>query len=31
VTNSPRILTLLAPYNVKAVLQGHTHIRETVV
>ncbi|HVO98113.1 MAG TPA: metallophosphoesterase [Bryobacteraceae bacterium] len=31
VTNSTQLLTLLASYNVKAVLQGHTHIRETVV
>jgi Icc protein len=31
VTNSIQVLELLAPYNVKAVLQGHTHIRETVL
>ena len=31
VTNASEILTLLANYNVKAVLQGHTHIRETVL
>jgi 3',5'-cyclic AMP phosphodiesterase CpdA len=31
VTNAPRILALVGPYKVKAVLQGHTHIRETVV
>lgn len=30
VTNSQAFLELIAPYNVKAVLQGHTHIRETV-
>jgi 3',5'-cyclic-AMP phosphodiesterase len=31
VTNSSEILNLLFPYNLKAVLQGHTHIRETIV
>lgn len=31
VTNSTQLLALLAAYNVKAVLQGHTHIRETVI
>ncbi len=31
VTNAREVLALLEPYNVKAVLQGHTHIRETVV
>jgi 3',5'-cyclic AMP phosphodiesterase CpdA len=31
VTNAPEVLGLLAPYNVKAVLQGHTHIRENVI
>jgi 3',5'-cyclic-AMP phosphodiesterase len=31
VTNSQEVLDVLHPYNVKAVLQGHTHIRETVV
>lgn len=31
VTNSREVLDVLAPYNVKAVLQGHTHIRETVI
>lgn len=30
VTNSGQILDLFAPYNVRAVLQGHTHIRENV-
>jgi 3',5'-cyclic AMP phosphodiesterase CpdA len=31
VTNSSEVLNLLFPYNLKAVLQGHTHIRETIV
>lgn len=31
VTNSQDVLSVLAPYNVKAVLQGHTHIRENVL
>ncbi|HYL35283.1 MAG TPA: metallophosphoesterase [Bryobacteraceae bacterium] len=31
VGNVRRVLELLWPYNLKAVLQGHTHIRETVV
>jgi 3',5'-cyclic-AMP phosphodiesterase len=31
VTNSVEVMNLLAPYKVKAVLQGHTHIRETVL
>jgi 3',5'-cyclic AMP phosphodiesterase CpdA len=31
VTNAPEVLAVLAPYNVKAVLQGHTHIRENVI
>jgi Icc protein len=31
VTNSPAFLALIEPYNVKVVLQGHTHIREEVV
>jgi Icc protein len=30
VTNAQAVLKVLEPYNVKAVLQGHTHIRETV-
>jgi 3',5'-cyclic AMP phosphodiesterase CpdA len=30
VTNAAKVLDLIQPYNVKAVLQGHTHIRETV-
>jgi Icc protein len=30
VTNSRDVLNLLWPYNLKAVLQGHTHIREIV-
>jgi 3',5'-cyclic AMP phosphodiesterase CpdA len=30
VTNSQEVLEILHPYNVKAVLQGHTHIREKV-
>jgi 3',5'-cyclic-AMP phosphodiesterase len=31
VTNAQDVLSILAPYNVKAVLQGHTHIRESVI
>jgi 3',5'-cyclic AMP phosphodiesterase CpdA len=31
ITNAPEVLEVLKPYNVKAVLQGHTHIREKVV
>lgn len=31
VDNSQQVLSILAPYNVKAVLQGHTHIRESVI
>jgi 3',5'-cyclic AMP phosphodiesterase CpdA len=31
VTNSRQVLEILAPLNLKAVLQGHTHIRETVL
>ena len=31
VENSAQVLDLMAPYKVKAVLQGHTHIRETVI
>ena len=31
ITNSQEVLGILAPYNVKAVLQGHTHIRENVI
>jgi 3',5'-cyclic AMP phosphodiesterase CpdA len=31
VTNSRDVLNVLFPYNLKAVLQGHTHIRETVM
>jgi 3',5'-cyclic AMP phosphodiesterase CpdA len=31
VTNSQSVIDVLAPYNVKAVLQGHTHIRENVL
>lgn len=31
VTNAQQVLEILRPYNLKAVLQGHTHIRETVV
>jgi 3',5'-cyclic-AMP phosphodiesterase len=31
VTNASKVLDLLQPYNIKAVLQGHTHIRETVI
>lgn len=31
VTNAQDVLAILAPYNVKAVLQGHTHIRENVL
>jgi 3',5'-cyclic AMP phosphodiesterase CpdA len=31
VTNAPEVLGILAPYRVKAVLQGHTHIRENVI
>jgi 3',5'-cyclic AMP phosphodiesterase CpdA len=30
VTNSRDVLNMLWPYNLKAVLQGHTHIREIV-
>lgn len=30
VTNSRDVLALLSDYNVKAVLQGHTHVRETL-
>jgi Icc protein len=30
VTNSRDVLALLEQYNVKAVLQGHTHVRETL-
>jgi 3',5'-cyclic AMP phosphodiesterase CpdA len=30
VTNSREVLDLFWPYKLKAVLQGHTHIRETV-
>ena len=30
VTNVREVLSLFAPYNVKAVLQGHTHVNETV-
>jgi 3',5'-cyclic AMP phosphodiesterase CpdA len=29
--NSQQVLDAIAPYNVKMVLQGHTHIREEVV
>ena len=31
VTNARQVLEVLAPYRLKAVLQGHTHIRETVI
>jgi Icc protein len=31
VTNAAEVLEVLRPYNVKAVLQGHTHICETVI
>ena len=31
VTNARQVLEMLSPYNLKAVLQGHTHIRETVM
>jgi 3',5'-cyclic AMP phosphodiesterase CpdA len=31
VTNSQEVLGILRPYNVKAVLQGHTHICENVI
>ncbi|HYZ86687.1 MAG TPA: metallophosphoesterase [Bryobacteraceae bacterium] len=31
VTNAREVLNLLWPYNLKAVLQGHTHVRETVL
>jgi 3',5'-cyclic-AMP phosphodiesterase len=31
ITNSREVLEILWKYNVKAVLQGHTHIRERVV
>jgi 3',5'-cyclic-AMP phosphodiesterase len=31
VQNSIDMLKILAPYNVKVVLQGHTHIREEVI
>lgn len=31
ITNAPEVLEVLKPYNVRAVLQGHTHIREKVV
>lgn len=31
VTNAQTVLQLLKPYRVVAVLQGHTHIRETVL
>lgn len=31
VTNASAVLEVMRPYNVKAVLQGHTHIRETVI
>lgn len=31
VTNASKVLEVMKPYNVKTVLQGHTHIRETVV
>jgi 3',5'-cyclic AMP phosphodiesterase CpdA len=31
VRNAKDVLELLWPYNLKAVLQGHTHIRETVL
>jgi 3',5'-cyclic AMP phosphodiesterase CpdA len=31
VMNAQEVLAALTGYNVKAVLQGHTHIRETVV
>ncbi len=30
VTNANEVLDMLWPYNLKAVLQGHTHIRENV-
>ena len=30
VENSTQVLDIIAPYKVKAVLQGHTHIRENV-
>ena len=30
VDNSRELVDLFRPYNVKAVLQGHTHIRETI-
>ena len=31
VANARQVLEVLAPYRLKAVLQGHTHIRETVI
>ena len=31
VINARQVLDVLAPYQLKAVLQGHTHIRETVL
>jgi 3',5'-cyclic AMP phosphodiesterase CpdA len=31
ISNSREVLDILAPLNLKAVLQGHTHIRETVL
>ena len=31
VTNASEVLNVLWPYRPKAVLQGHTHIRETIV
>jgi 3',5'-cyclic-AMP phosphodiesterase len=31
IKNSVEVLEAFEPYNLKAVLQGHTHIRETVV
>ena len=31
VINARQVLDMLAPYKLKAVLQGHTHIRETVL
>ena len=31
VTNSREVLEVLWPYRPKAVLQGHTHIRETIL
>jgi Icc protein len=31
VTNAPQVLEVLWPYRPRLVLQGHTHIRETVI